>query len=294
MPPSETTPQTTALTDRKAWKELAAHAAELKSTTLKELFAQDPNRGPRYTLEAEGLLLDYSKNRMTDQTLKLLVALAEEVDLKGRTEAMFTGEKINITEDRAVLHTALRAPKDAVIDVDGQNVVPAVHEVLDRMSAFSEKIRNGDWKGYTGKPIKNIVNVGIGGSDLGPVMAYEALRHYSERNLTFRFVSNVDGTDFAEATRDLDPAETLFLIASKTFTTLETMTNANTARDLVSQLRRPRRRDRQTLRRPLDRRRKGLQVRHRHREHVPLLGLGRRALLDGLCHWSEHHAGHRA
>ena len=223
--------QSPALDGLTAWKALAAHAAELKSTTLKDLFAQDPHRGPKYTLEAEGLLLDYSKNRITDQTLKLLIALAEEVDLKGRTQAMFTGEKINVTEGRAVLHTALRAPKDAVINVDGQNVVPEVQEVLDKMSAFADRVRSGEWKGHTGKRIRNIVNIGIGGSDLGPVMAYEALRHYSDRNLTFRFVSNVDGTDFAEATRDLAPDETIFLVASKTFTTLETMTNAHTARD---------------------------------------------------------------
>jgi glucose-6-phosphate isomerase len=224
-------PQNTALSELKSWKDLAAHANEIKSTTIKELFAQDPERGPKYTLEAEGLLLDYSKNRITDQTLKLLIALAEEVDLKGRTEAMFTGEKINITENRAVLHTALRAPKDAVVNVDGKNVVPEVHEVLDKMSGFADRVRSGEWKGYTGKRIKNVVNIGIGGSDLGPVMAYEALRHYSDRSLTLRFVSNVDGTDFAEAVIDLQPEETLFLVASKTFTTLETMTNAHTARD---------------------------------------------------------------
>ena len=224
-------PQKTALDGLKSWSELRAHSDEMKSVTLKDLFAQDPHRGPKYTLEAEGLLLDYSKNRITDKTLELLIALAEEVDLKGRTEAMFTGEKINITEGRAVLHTALRAPKDAVINVDGTNVVPEVHEVLDKMSAFADKIRSGEWKGHTGQRIRNVVNIGIGGSDLGPVMAYEALRHYTDRNLTFRFVSNVDGTDFAEATRDLHPEETLFLVASKTFTTLETMTNAHTARD---------------------------------------------------------------
>lgn len=224
-------PQNTALDSLKSWEELSAHSREMQSVTLKDLFAQDPNRGPKYTLEAEGLLLDYSKNRINDKTLKLLEALAEEVDLKGRTEAMFTGEKINITENRAVLHTALRAPKDAVINVDGKDVVPEVHEVLDKMAAFSDKIRSGEWTGYTGKRIRNIVNIGIGGSDLGPVMAYEALKHYSDRNLTFRFVSNVDGTDFAEATLDLQPDETLFLVASKTFTTLETMTNAHTARD---------------------------------------------------------------
>ena len=228
--PSQSQPERL-LTDRQAWKNLAAHAAEMKNTTLKDLFAKESDRGPKYTFEAEGLLLDYSKNRITDETLNLLFALADEIGLKARTEAMFTGEKINITEGRAVLHTALRAPKDAVIEVDGKNVVPEVHEVLEKMAAFSEKIRSGTWKGYTGKPIKNIVNIGIGGSDLGPVMAYEALKHYSQRDLTFRFVSNVDGTDFAEATRDLSPDETLFLVASKTFTTLETMTNAHTARE---------------------------------------------------------------
>src|SRR5579875_1324436 len=231
MPQPETTPQTTHLDGLKSWADLAKHSDEMEGVTLKDLFAQDPNRGPRYTLEAEGILLDYSKNRITDQTLKLLVALAEAVDLKGRTEAMFAGEKINITEGRAVLHTALRAPKDAVINVDGVNVVPEIHEVLDKMSAFAGKIRSGQWLGHTGKRIRNIVNIGIGGSDLGPVMAYEALKHYSDRNLTFRFVSNVDGTDFAEATLDLHAEETLFLVASKTFTTLETMTNAHTARD---------------------------------------------------------------
>ncbi|MGI4826645.1 MAG: glucose-6-phosphate isomerase [Janthinobacterium lividum] len=232
---SQTTDTKTALTDTKAWKDLAAHAAEIKGTTLKELFAQDPQRGPKFTLETEGLLLDYSKNRITDQTLKLLAALAEEVDLKGRTEAMFTGEKINVTENRAVLHVALRAPEDETILVDGQNVVPDVHIVLNKMSGFADKIRSGEWKGHTGKRIKNVVNIGIGGSDLGPVMAYEALRHYSDRDLTFRFVSNVDGTDFVEAVRDLQADETLFLVASKTFTTLETMTNAHSAREWALQ-----------------------------------------------------------
>ena len=231
MPPTTPSQTATALVDRKAWKELAAHAGEMKSTTIKDLFATDPERGPKFTLGAEGLLLDYSKNRITDQTLKLLFALAEEVDLKGRTEAMFTGEKINITENRAVLHVALRAPKSETITVDGVNVVPEVHKVLDRMSAFADKVRSGQWLGHTGKRIRNIVNIGIGGSDLGPVMAYEALKHYSDRSLTFRFVSNVDGTDFVEAVHDLQPEETLFLVASKTFTTLETMTNAHSARE---------------------------------------------------------------
>ena len=225
-------PQTaTALTERKAWKDLAAHAEAMKNTTIKDLFAADAVRAPKFTLEAEGLLLDYSKNRITDETLKLLIALAEEIGLKSRTEAMFTGEKINITENRAVLHVALRAPKDEKIVVDGEDVVPAVHAVLDKMSGFAEKIRSGEWKGHTGKRIRNIVNIGIGGSDLGPVMAYEALKHYSQRDLTFRFVSNIDGTDFVEAVADLKADETLFLVASKTFTTLETMTNAHSARE---------------------------------------------------------------
>ena len=198
---------------------------------MRDLFTEDPSRGERLTAEAEGLFLDYSKNRITDETLKLLVALADECGLREKAEAMFRGDKINITENRAVLHVALRAPKDESIVVDGEDVVPAVHEVLEKMAGFAERIRSGEWKGHTGKPIRNVVNIGIGGSDLGPVMAYEALKHYSQRNLTFRFVSNVDGTDFAEAVQDLDAEETLFLVASKTFTTLETMTNAHTARD---------------------------------------------------------------
>jgi len=218
------------LAARPAWKALATHAAEIKPQHLRDLFKTDPARGTRFTAEAVGLFLDYSKNRITDETVSLLTQLAEQSGLKDHIEAMFTGQKINTTEDRAVLHIALRAPKSESILVDGEDVVPAVHEVLDKMSAFAAKVRSGEWLGYTGKPIRNIVNIGIGGSDLGPVMAYEALRHYSHRDLTFRFVSNVDGTDFAEATRDLDPEETLFLIASKTFTTQETMTNAHSAR----------------------------------------------------------------
>jgi glucose-6-phosphate isomerase len=226
-----TATKSTPLVDRAAWKALKAHSEQIHGTQLRELFAEDASRGTRLTVEAEGLFLDYSKNRVTDETLKLLVQLAEESGLKARTEAMFTGEKINITENRAVLHVALRAPKTEKIVVDGEDVVPGVHEVLDKMAAFAERVRSGEWKGHTGKRIKNIVNIGIGGSDLGPVMAYEALKHYSQRGLTFRFVSNVDGTDFAEAVQDLNPDETLFLVASKTFTTLETMTNAHTARD---------------------------------------------------------------
>jgi glucose-6-phosphate isomerase len=218
------------LTDRPAWKALAAHHQKLRKLHLRKLFADDPRRGGRLTVEAAGLYLDYSKNRITDRTLKLLVQLARESDLSGRIAAMFNGDKINVTEDRAVLHVALRAPKRASILVDGKNVVPAVHAVLDKMATFSHRVRRGAWKGHTGKRIRNIINIGIGGSDLGPVMAYEALRHYSQRSLIFRFVSNVDGTDFVEATRDLDPAETLFIVSSKTFTTLETMTNAHSAR----------------------------------------------------------------
>ncbi len=214
-----------------AWKALEAHYAQVGTATLKDMFAQDPKRGERMTLEAEGILLDYSKNRVNDETLKLLVSLAEAADLKGSIEAMFTGKKINITENRAVLHVALRAPKGESIVVDGEDVVPAVHEVLEKMAGFSDKVRSGAWLGATGKRIKTVVNIGIGGSDLGPVMAYEALKHYTQRDLEFRFVSNVDGTDFVEATRDLDPQETLFLIASKTFTTLETMSNAHSARE---------------------------------------------------------------
>ncbi len=221
------------LRERAAYKALAAHYQKLGSLHLRQLFAGDPNRGERYTAEAAGLFLDYSKNRITGETLGLLLQLAEESGLKARVDAMFAGEKINTTEHRAVLHVALRAPRSASIVVDGENVVPAVHEVLDKMAAFARRVRDGSWLGHTGRPIKNVINVGIGGSDLGPVMAYEALRHYSERALTLRFVSNVDGTDFAEATRDCNPAETLFIISSKTFTTLETMTNAHTARAWV-------------------------------------------------------------
>lgn len=216
-----------------AWTALAENRDQIAKTTLKELFAADPTRGERLTAEACGLHLDYSKNRVTDETLSLLVQLAKEAGLEEHRDKMFAGEKINITENRAVLHVALRAPRGEVIKVDGVDVVPEVHKVLEAMGAFADRIRNGKWKGFTGKKIKNIVNVGIGGSDLGPVMAYEALRHYSDPELTFRFVSNVDGTDFAEAVRDLDPAKTLFIISSKTFTTLETMTNAQSARKWI-------------------------------------------------------------
>jgi len=213
-----------------AWKALEAHAATNRTLHLRDLFAQDPTRGERLKVEDAGIYFDFSKNRITDETVKLLLQLAEESGLRQRTDAMFRGEKINVTEKRAVLHVALRAPIGDEILVDGVNVVPLVHAVLDKMAAFSNSVRSGEWKGYTGKPIRNVINIGIGGSDLGPVMAYEALRHYSQRDLTFRFVSNVDGTDIAEATRDLDAEETVFIISSKTFTTLETMTNAHTAR----------------------------------------------------------------
>lgn len=218
------------LTKRPAWKALEAHHQKLKETHLRQLFADDPKRGEQLTLEAVGIYLDYSKNRITAETLKLLLQLAKESGLRERIDAMFSGEKINITEKRAVLHVALRAPKGQVIKVDGEDVVPQVHAVLEKMSQFANRVRSGEWKGHTGKPIRTIVNVGIGGSDLGPVMAYEALKDYSKRDLTFRFVSNVDSTDMAEAVHDLDATETLFIISSKTFTTLETMTNAQAAR----------------------------------------------------------------
>jgi len=219
------------LTQRSAWKALGAHHKKIARLHLRELFAADARRGAKMTTEAVGLFLDYSKNRVTAETLKLLLQLAKESNLRGRMDAMFTGEKINITENRAVLHTALRAPRSAKIFVDGKNVVPEVHAVLDKMTAFADCVRSGAWQGQTGKRIRNIVNIGIGGSDLGPVMAYEALKHYAKRNLKFLFVSNVDGADFVEAVHDLDPAETLFIVSSKTFTTQETMTNAESARD---------------------------------------------------------------
>jgi glucose-6-phosphate isomerase len=221
----------TPLRERESYSALERHHAEVGATHLRDLFDADPGRGERLVAEAAGLYLDYSKNRITDETIGLLAALADESGLAERREAMFRGEHINVTEDRPVLHVALRMPRDRSLMVDGEDVVAQVHEVLDRMGAFAERIRSGEWRGHTGEPIRNVVNIGIGGSDLGPVMAYEALRHYSRRELTFRFVSNVDGTDFAEATLDLDPAETLFIVSSKTFTTLETMTNARTARE---------------------------------------------------------------
>jgi glucose-6-phosphate isomerase len=222
------------LRERPAWRELERDYAQVKSRHLRDLFAEDPKRGTRLAAEGAGLYLDYSKNRLDDETIGLLVQLAEESGLAERREAMFRGDRINVSEDRSVLHVALRMPRERSLIVDGVDVVKEVHEVLDRMSAFAERVRGGEWRGHSGKPIRNVINIGIGGSDLGPVMAYEALRHYSKREMSFRFVSNVDGTDFAEATRDLDPAETLFIVSSKTFTTLETMTNARTARAWVA------------------------------------------------------------
>lgn len=221
---------TTRLQACPAWHKLREHAKAIEAVHLRDLFDQDPTRGSRMVIDELGLYFDYSKHRITDETLRLLVQLARECELRARIDAMFSGEKINVTENRAVLHVALRAPRDAHIYVDGEDVVPQVHAVLDRMADFAKRVRSGAWQGFTGKRIRNVVNIGIGGSDLGPVMAYEALRYYSERSMTFRFVSNIDGADFAEAVRDLDPAETLFIVASKTFTTLETMTNAHTAR----------------------------------------------------------------
>ena len=225
-----TLPISAPLRQRPAWAQLEAHFQKLKSLHLKQLFAQDPKRGEKFAVEAAGIYLDYSKNRITDETLGLLLQLAQESGLRAQIDAMFRGDAINVSEKRAVLHTALRAPRDATILHEGRNVVPDVHAVLDRMSDFSNRVRSGDWKGHSGKRIRNVINIGIGGSDLGPVMAYEALKHYSDRAMTFRFVSNVDGTDFCEAVRDLDPAETLFIVSSKTFTTLETMANAQIGR----------------------------------------------------------------
>src|SRR5262249_29128327 len=219
------------LTQRPAWKALKSHYEKIRNIHLRTLFADDPKRGERLTVEAVGLFLDYSKNRVMDETLRLLVQLAQESGLQERRDAMFRGEKINITEKRAVLHVALRAPKNESIMVDGTDVVPDVHAILTKMADFAQRVRSGSWKGHTGKRICNVINIGIGGSDLGPVMAYEAMKHHSTRDMTFRFVSNIDGTDFIEAVRDLDVTETLFIVSSKTFTTLETMTNAHTARE---------------------------------------------------------------
>ena len=266
-----------------AWAALEKHFATIEERHLRDLFAADPERAERLTVEAAGLFLDYSKNRVTDETLALLLDLAAEAGVAERRDAMFAGERINVTEDRSVLHVALRMPRGSSLVVDGVDVVAEVHAVLDRMAAFSDAVRSGEWRGFTGAPIRNVVNIGIGGSDLGPVMAYRALRHYSRRDLTFRFVSNIDGTDFVEATRDLDPAETLFVVCSKTFTTLETMTNA--ANGAAVAARRARRRRGAIARHFVavsTNLEGGLGVRHRPGERVRLLGLGRRAVLDGL------------
>ena len=281
------------LRERKAWQALQRHHAEIAGRHLRDLFAEDPGRGERLTAEAAGLYLDYSKNRVTDETMRLLVELADESGVPERRDAMFRGEHINVSEDRAVLHVALRMPAGESLVVDGADVVAEVHEVLGRMRQFADRVRSGEWTGFTGKPIRNVVNIGIGGSDLGPVMAYEALRHYTRRDLTFRFVSNVDSTDFVEATRDLAAAETLFIISSKTFGTLETLTNATLRAGLGGARARRRGRGRQALRRGLHQRRTGPRVRHRHREHVRLLGLGRRPVLDGLGDRPVHHARDR-
>ena len=283
------------LAQQPAWKALEEHHRNIGDVHLRELFASDPKRGERLTAEAAGVYLDYSKNRITEETVPLLVRLAEACGLRGRIDAMFQGEKINVSEKRAVLHVALRAPRGTSMLVDGENVVPGVHAVLDRMADFANRVRGGAWTGQTGKRIRNIVNIGIGGSDLGPVMAYEALKHYSDRSLTFRFVSNIDGTDFVEAVRDLDPAETLFIVSSKTFTTIETMTNARSrARVVAGGCRRRPDFGREALRRGLDQCWGGREVRHRYRQHVRVLGLGRRALLHGVRHRPLNDAGDRS
>ncbi len=272
------------LTQRPAWEALERHFAAIEGAHLRELFAADPQRGERLVADGAGLHLDFSKNRITDETVMLLGRAGRaSAGCEERREAMFAGEHINVSEDRAVLHVALRMPRERSLIVDGVDVVKQVHEVLDRMAAFAERVRSGEWKGHTGKPIRNVVNIGIGGSDLGPVMAYEALRHYSRREMTFRFVSNVDGTDFAESTRDLDPEETLFVdLLEDLHHAGDDDQRAHGPRVVAGRPRRRRGRGRQALRRRLDQRRGGLEVRHRHRQHVRLLGVGRRPLLDGL------------
>ena len=282
------------LTERPAWKALETHYQQIREVHLRQLFADDPQRGEHLSAEALGLYLDYSKNRITGETLNLLLQLAEESGLRARIDAMFRGEMINVTEKRAVLHVALRAPKGASIVVDSQNVVPQVHAVLDKMTEFAHRVRGGVWLGHTGKRIKNVINIGIGGSDLGPVMAYEALKHYSERAMTFRFVSNIDGTDFAEAVHGLEPSETLFIVSSKTFTTLETMTNAHTARAwLLAGLGGDEKSVAKHFVAVSTNAGESGEVRDRYRQHVRVLGLGRRALLHGFGHWPVNHAGHR-
>ncbi len=284
----------TSVTALPAWKSLEAHSSKVRQLQLRKLFADDVTRGERMVIEDVGIYFDYSKHLITDDTINLLMQLAGESGLRDHINAMFSGEKINVTEKRAVLHVALRAPKGQSIEVEGKDVVPQVHVVLDKMAEFSNRIRSGAWKGHTGKPIRNIINIGIGGSDLGPVMAYEALRYYSQRNLTFRFISNVDGTDFAEATFDLDPEETLFIISSKTFTTLETMTNGHSARDWVLK----------SLKNPTavashfvavsTNVEEVVEVRYRPRKYVRVLGLGRGKVLNGFSHWALHNDRHRS
>ena len=273
------------LTERQAWKSLAAHYQKVRELHLRKLFADDPKRGERMTAEAVGIYLDYSKNRITDETLKLLLQLANESGLRERIDAMFRGEKINVTENRAVLHVALRAPRGASIVVDGENVVPQVHAVLDKMADFSNRVRSGAWKGHTGKRIRNVINIGIGGSDLGPVMAYEALKHYSERAMTFRFVSNVDGTDFAEAVQDLDPSETLFIDLFEDLHDPGDDDQRSHGSRLVAGGSRGRRKGgRQALCCGVDKCGGSGEVRHRYSQHVRVLGLGWRALLHGFGH----------
>ena len=285
---------TTPLRRRAAWKALEAHLPSVRDITLRTLFAHEPDRGRRLTARAAGLYLDYSKNRVTDETLKLLLLLAEESDLRGRIDAMFRGDRINATENRAVLHVALRAPRDAVIDVDGRNVVPEVHAVLDRMGAFADQVRSGEWKGFTGKRIRTVVNIGIGGSDLGPVMAYEALEHYSDRGLDCRFVSNVDGTDFAEAVARPRPGRDALHRRLQDVHHAGDDDQRPHRPDVVAGRLEGREGGRPPLRRALHQRQGGGEVRHRHGQHVRLLGLGRRPVLDGLGHRPVHHDRRRA
>ncbi len=291
---SPTPKSTSSLTELPAWQALERHSAAVRELHLRDLFAKDPGRAGRFSVEAEGLFLDYSKNRITDETVSLLLDLARQSGLQERIEAMFTGDKINLTENRSVLHVALRAPKSETILADGVDVVPEVHAVLDKMAAFSNRVRTGEWKGFTGKRIRNVINIGIGGSDLGPVMAYEALRHYSARDINFRFVSNIDGTDFTEATQDLKADETLFIVASKTFTTLETMTNAKSARAWALEIACRRESHREPLRSVVHQCGRGDEIRHRYRQHVRVLGLCRRPLFDGFGDRPVVHDRHRA
>ena len=281
-------------TETRAWQALEAHYEEIKNAHLRQLFADDPTRAESFTAEGAGLYLDYSKNRITAKTIQLLLQLARERGVEARRDAMFRGEKINLTEKRAVLHVALRAPKGASIVVDGENVVPQVHAVLDKMTEFSNRVRSGAWLGHTGKRIKNVINIGIGGSDLGPVMAYEALKHYSDRAMTFRFVSNIDGTDFAEAVQDLDPVgNPLHRLFQDLYHPGDHDQRPHGARLVVGRSRGRRKIGGQAFCGGLDERRGSGEIRYRYRQHVRVLGLGRRALLHGFGHRPVHHAGHR-